>query len=171
MLTDPKQGFDLAFKALCEAADFEAAEIHLGHAMTDFYSLYELAKQPPSTKASRDGALEATDEGKAGLAIVWARKFRTHDVVEVSHAADIYSDYYTNLYGVLAWRLRSDFTTSTDGRGWHDYYDRYLEGRPVLDTMQAAASAVIAVTPGSRKRYFVRLDDTLSSHRLSAESR
>jgi hypothetical protein len=146
-VTDPKQGFDLAFKALCEAADFDAAEIHLGHAMEDLYRLYELAKQPPSSKAARDAALDSTGDGKTALAIVWARKFRTHDVAEVSRAAGIYSDYYTNLYGVLAWRRRSDFTPATDGRNWHLYYDSYLEGRPVLDTLQTAASAVIAVTP------------------------
>jgi hypothetical protein len=149
-VTDPKQGFDLAFNALCQAADFKVAEIHFGHALTDFYSLYELAKQPPLTKAARDAALDATDGGKTALAIVWARKFRTHDVVEVSQAADLYSRYYTKLYGVLAWRPRCDFTASTDDRGWHDYYDRHLEGRPVLDTMQAAISAVTAMIPGSQ---------------------
>jgi hypothetical protein len=146
-VTDPQLGFDLAFKALCEAADFQAAEAHLFHAMEDFYSLYELAKQPPSSKAARNAALDATSDGKTALAIVWARKFRTHDVVEVSQAADTYSDHYTNLHGVLAWRPRSDFTTTTDGRGWHLLYDSYLRDRPVLDTLQTAASAVVAVIP------------------------
>lgn len=147
-MTDPKRGFDLAFVAIAEAADFEAAESHLGHAMEGLYRLYELARQPPLTKALRDAALEATDDGKTALAIVWTRKFRTHEVVEVSQAADMYSDYYTNLYGVLAWRPRSDFMADTDGRGWHLFYDTYLEGRPVLDTLQAAISAVVAVVSG-----------------------
>jgi hypothetical protein len=146
-VTDPKQGLDLAFKALCEASDFTVAELHFGHVLSDFYSLFELAKQPPSAKASRDAALEATGKGKTALAIVWARKFRTHDIVEVSQAAAIHSNYYTNLYGVLAWRPRSDFTASTDGRDWHLYYDRFLAGRPVLDTLQTGAAAVIAATP------------------------
>lgn len=60
-MTDPKRGFDLAFVAIAEAADFEAAESHLGHAMEDLYRLYELAKQPPLTKALREAALVATD--------------------------------------------------------------------------------------------------------------
>ncbi len=150
-MTDPKRGFDLAFAALCEAKDFDAAESHLGHAMEDLYRLYELAGGPPLTKAkraSRDAALEATDVGKTALAIVWARKFRTHEVAEVSQAADLYSGYYTNLYGVLAWRPRADFTADTDGRDWHRFYDTYLEGRPVLDTLQIAVSAVVAVASG-----------------------
>jgi hypothetical protein len=145
-VTDPKRGFDLALGAVCQAADFATAEIHLGHAMEDLYRLYELAKQPPSSRASRDAALEAVDEGKTALAIVWARKFRTHEVVEVSRPADIYSGYYTKIYGVLAWRPRSDFTADTGGRGWHMFYDTYLEGHPVLDTLQTAASAVMALT-------------------------
>jgi hypothetical protein len=146
-MTDPKRGFDLAFASLCEAADFDTAEVHLGHAMEDLYRLYELAKKPPSSSRARDAALGTTDQGKTALATVWTRKFRTHDVMEVSRAADVYSNYYTNLYGVLAWRLRSDFTTTTDGRGWHLLYDTYLEGRPVLDTLQTAASAVVTLTP------------------------
>ena len=144
-MTDPKQGFDLAFAALCEATDLAVAEAHLGHAMEDLYRLYELAKRPPSSKASRDTALETTDEGKTALAIVWVRKFRIHDVMEVSQAADVYSSYYTKIYGVLVWRTRSDFKAGPDGRGWHLLYDTYLEGCPVLDTLQAAVSAVVAL--------------------------
>ena len=147
-MTDPKRAFDRSFAAMCDAADFEAAEDHLGHALTDFYRLYERAKHPPSSPAARKTALEATGNGKAALAIAWVRTFHTHDVVEVSEASDIYSDYYTNLYGVLAWRPRSNFTSNPDGEGWHLFYDRYLEGRSVLDTLQTAVSAVVAVTPG-----------------------
>jgi hypothetical protein len=129
-MTDPRRAFDRSFAAMCEAADFEAAEDHLGHALTDFYRLYEQARQPPASPASRRAALEATDEGKTALAIAWARNFHTHDVVEVSQAADIYSGYYTKIYGVLAWRPRFDFTANTDGEDRHLFYDRYLERHP-----------------------------------------
>lgn len=76
-----------------------------------------------------------------------ARTFHTHDVVEVSKAAGIYSSYYTAIYGVLAWRPRSDFTANTDGEGRHLFYDTYLEGCPVLDTLQHAVSALVALSP------------------------
>lgn len=82
------------------------------------------------------------------LAIVWARKFRTHDVVEVSRAADVYSRYYTKIMACSPGGPVSDFKAGPDGRGWHLLYDTYLEGRPVLDTLQTAASAAIALTPG-----------------------
>ncbi len=144
-VSNPKRGFYLAFVAACEAGDFETAEIHLGHAMDELYRLYELAKKSSSKadKKTRDETLVKIDKGETAGAIVWARKYRIHDSMEVSQAADLYSDYYTNLYGVLAWRPRSDFTTEDDdGRGWHLAYDTYLEGRPVLDTLQDAAKAL-----------------------------
>lgn len=147
-MSDPKRAFDLAFAAACEAGDFDTAEIHLGHAMDELYRLYELAKKSPSKadKRARDEALVKIDKGEIAGAVVWARKYRIHDSMEVSQAADLYSNYYTNLYGVLAWRPRSDFTTEDDdGRGWHLSYDTYLEGCPVLDTLQEAAKALEAL--------------------------
>jgi hypothetical protein len=107
------------------------------------------AKQSSSSKASRDAALEKTEKGQTALALVWVRKFRTHDVVEVSKVADVYSRYYTKIYGVLVWRPRSDFNAGEDGRDWHKFYDRHLEGRPVLDTLQAAISAMAAINPST----------------------
>src|SRR5689334_22264304 len=100
IVIDPKRAFDLAFAAACEAKDFDIAEARLGHAMEDVYRLYELAKRPPSTGTARDAALNTTAGGQTALAAVWARKFRTHEVIEVSQPADAYSDYYTNMYGV-----------------------------------------------------------------------
>lgn len=153
-MSDPKRAFALAFTAACKAEDFEAAEIHVGHAMDELYRLYELAKKSPSRadRAARDEALVKIDKGEIAGAVIWARKFRTHDsmqlsqaveAVEVSQAADRYGSYYTNLYGVLVWRPRSDFTTDDDnGRGWHLFYDTHLEDRPVLETLQQAAKAL-----------------------------
>jgi hypothetical protein len=153
-VSDPKRAFALAFTAACKAEDFEAAEIHVGHAMDELYRLYELAKKSPSRadRAARDEALVKIDKGEIAGAVIWARKFRTHDsmqlrqaveAVEVSQAADRYGSYYTNLYGVLVWRPRSDFTTDDDnGRGWHLFYDTHLEDRPVLETLQQAAKAL-----------------------------
>ena len=153
-MSDPKRAFALAFTAACKAEDFEAAEIHVGHAMDELYRLYELAKESSSRRdrAARDEALVKIDKGEIAGAVIWARKFRTHDsmqlsqaveAVEVSQAADRYGSYYTNLYGVLVWRPRSDFTTDDDnGRGWHLFYDTRLEDHPVLETLQHAAKAL-----------------------------
>jgi hypothetical protein len=153
IVSDPKRGFQLALAAACEAEDFDTVEIHVGHAMDEVYRLYELAKTSPSRagKKARDEALVKIDKGKTAGAVVWARKYRVHDSVEVSRSADLYSDCFTKLYGVLAWRPRSDFTAEDDnGRGWHLFYDTYLEGRPVLDTLQHAAKALEALVASIR---------------------
>lgn len=145
IVSDPKRGFELALAAACEAEDFDTVEIHVGHAMDEVYRLYELAKTSPARvdKKTRDEALVKIDKGKTAAAVVWARKYRVHDSMEVSRAADLYSDYFTKLYGVLAWRPRSHFTTEDDnGRGWHLFYDAYLEGHPVLDTLQHAVKTL-----------------------------
>jgi hypothetical protein len=143
----PKRAFDRAFADMCAASDFEAAEDHLSHALCDFYSLYEQAKLPPCQKLRR-AALEASPAGRAALAIAWVRKFHTHRLIEVSNAGDLYSGYYTNLYGVLVWRDRADITTIEDDEGHrHEFYDAELAGKPTLDTLQKAVSAVVAVIP------------------------
>jgi hypothetical protein len=80
-VSDPKRAFDVAFTAGCEAGDFETAEIHLGHAMDELYRLYELAKRSRSRadKDARDHDLVKTGDGKIAGAVIWARKYRTHD--------------------------------------------------------------------------------------------
>lgn len=156
-MSNPKRGFDLAVAAACEAGELETAEIYLGHAMDELYRLYELAKKSFSKadKKARDQALVKIDKGQIAGAVVWARKYRIHDSVEVSEAVNLYSDYYTKLYGVLARRPRSAFTAEDDnGRGWHLSYDAYLEGRPVLDTLQHAAEALEARDRGAMLRAY-----------------
>jgi hypothetical protein len=92
---------------------------------------------------------QASPAGRAALAIAWVRNFNTHHLVEVSKVGNLYSGYYTKLYGVLVWRNRSDITAVQDNEGRrHEFYDTELAGNPVLDTLQNAVSAVIAVIPG-----------------------
>jgi hypothetical protein len=143
---DPKRAFDRAFADMRAAADFEAAEDHFGHALADVYSLYELARKPPSDKAARRTALEASEEGRIALAVAWGRTFNSHELIEVSRDADLFSNYFTELFGVLAWRPRSDFTTYHDGEDRHEFYDSLLAGKPVLDTLQKAVAALVAIT-------------------------
>jgi hypothetical protein len=147
MAIDSKRAFDRAFLDMCDAPDFAAAEDHLGHALTDIYSLYEQVRLPPSSQKLRRAALEATPEGRTALAIAWVRKFPTHHLIEVSEAADIYSGYYTRIYGVLVWRPRIEVTTTQDNEGRrHEFYDDCLAGQPVLDTLQKAVTALMAVS-------------------------
>jgi hypothetical protein len=72
------------------------------------------------------------------LAAMWARRFDTHDLVMVASLADLYSDVYSDMYGVLAWQPLAQ--TDPDGR--HLDYAAVLEGRPALDTIRRAFDAM-----------------------------
>jgi hypothetical protein len=146
--------FDLAFTGMCGADTFEIAEAHFGHALCDLYRLFELVKptansgksEKKAAIAAREAKLKVTSEGQTALAAAWARTFRVHDVIEVTEPADLYSDYYTNLYGVLAWRPRTFAPEATYPENRGGFYDCRLAGRPVLDTMQSAFQALLAIT-------------------------
>ena len=68
-MSDLKRASALAFTAACKAEDFQAAEIHVGHAMDELYRLYELAKKSPSRadKAARGSSNNGTASGDSGL--------------------------------------------------------------------------------------------------------
>jgi hypothetical protein len=138
----------MAFAGIVGASDFDVAGDHLGHALHDFYRLWESHKQPPSTKAKRLAAAQTTPDGRTASAIAWARNFPTHDLIEVVNASDLYTDYYTNLYGTLAWKQRITFTANTDKDGdRHLDYDQFLAGKPVLDTLQSGFGALMVLQP------------------------
>ena len=68
-MSDLKRALALAFTVACKAEDFQAAEIHVGHAMDELYRLYELAKKSPSRadRAARGSSNNGTASGDSGL--------------------------------------------------------------------------------------------------------
>lgn len=118
--------------------------------------LYELAGQPPNGEASRAAALHGSVDGKLALAVVWSRKFRTHDLIEVTEPGDKYTDKYTETYGTLEWRndshIASVMTSPLRKRPPRaadhtklGYYAAHLAGRTVLDTFQRGLGALLAI--------------------------
>ena len=53
-MTDPKQGFDLAFASIRKAAGFEVAEAHLGNAIEDLSASMCRHRQPDAARRARD---------------------------------------------------------------------------------------------------------------------
>jgi hypothetical protein len=143
-VANPKRAFDRAFTEIAAAPDFDAGIDHIGHALGDIYSLFELAKNPPSDKTLRRQGLEASDAGKTALAIAWDRTFNTHEAVTQSRDdGDIYADYYIERYATPVWLPRTAFTQNEDGEGRHLYYDHFLADKCVLDTMRAAVRELV----------------------------
>jgi hypothetical protein len=151
-----KFAFHIAFQGMCAASDFDIFESHFGHALGDFYRLYELAGQPPRSETSRNTALGASPDGELALAVAWSRKFRTHDLLEVTESGDVFTDYVTELFGTLVWRdssfissalaspARKKAPTKSDQERL-GYYTARLAGQPVLDTLQRGVGALLAI--------------------------
>jgi len=73
------------------------------------------------------------------------RTFDTHDAVVVGKMGDIYTDYYTEMYGTLVWRPLRDLPERSKAYGHDDEYATQLAGRPVLDTVRRAFDALAAM--------------------------
>jgi hypothetical protein len=98
------------------------------------------AGTPADTKLSSQdfgAVLSGSDDLRAARAAMWARTFDTHALV-VASLADLFSDFFTEMFGVLAWQPLAQ--TDPDGR--HLDYAAVLEGRPVLDTIRRAFDAM-----------------------------
>jgi hypothetical protein len=140
-----RRAFDAAFLRMCAAPTVADLEDDLSSLLQQLYRLGELCRwrlgTPAGTKLNpKDfgAVLSGSDDLRAARAAMWARRFDTHDLVVVASLADLYSDFYTDMYGVLAWQPLAQ--TDPDGR--HLDYAAVLEGRPVLDTIRRAFDAM-----------------------------
>jgi hypothetical protein len=141
---DAERAFGTSFKLLCGATSFDEAADFLSNVLHQLYRLAELAKQASGGSKPFYERLGREAGGEVAAAALWARNFDTHAVVRVAESADMYSDYYTAMYGVLAWRSRSDLPPADPNKtyGRDALYDACLAGRPVLDTCPVALMAV-----------------------------
>jgi hypothetical protein len=78
---------------------------------------------------------------------MWARTFDTHDTVVVASVGDVFSDFWTELWGVLVWKPLASLPEQVDnhGHGRHLDYRDVLQGRAVLDTTRRAFDAMAAL--------------------------
>src|SRR5919108_4850200 len=140
-----RRAFDAAFLRMCAAPTVADLEDELSNLLHQLYRLGELGRwrlgTPAGTKLNpKDFAtvLAGSDDLRAARAAMWARTLDTHDLVVVASLADLFSDFYTEMFGVLAWQPLAQ--TDPDGR--HLDYAVVLEGRPVLDTIRRAFDAM-----------------------------
>lgn len=115
------------------------------------YRISEIAKTALGSPTTLYNHLAQVPGGDEAAAMLWARTFDTHVVVEVGDLADVFGDYFTNLFGELVWKQRSAFPKLDEKkyppRGRDDLYDRCLAGRSVLRTSQKALAALLQVVP------------------------
>jgi hypothetical protein len=151
-----RRAFDAAFRRMCAATTQADLEDELSNLLHQLYRLGELCRwrlgTPPGVSAfvpatmagvklspkAFGAVLAGSDDLRAARAAMWARTLDTHHLVPVAAPADLFSDYFTAMFDVLAWQP----LTQTDPDGRHVDYADVLEGQPVLDTTRRAFDAM-----------------------------
>ena len=141
-----RRAFDAAFQRMCEAENPEIAEDELSNMLSQHYRLSELVKHEfgPAPFYDFYDALRATPERCAARAAMWVRNFDTHEAVVVADMGDVWTDYWTEMFGTLVWRPLADLPEQSSPWGRGDY-DAQLAGRPVLDTARRAFDTLAAM--------------------------
>jgi len=148
------RAFDRAFRRICEATTPADAEDEFSNTLGHLYRLNELGKN----RLGKDmfhrkllgtddlrRKLLGTDDLRAARGAIWARTFDVHAVVAVASMGDVYSDYYTAMYGVLVWKPLVSLPVQTDKFNRHLDYASFLENRSVLGSSRRAFDAMAAL--------------------------
>lgn len=149
-LTAVRRAFDAAYQRMCECVKPEELRDELSNMLQHHYRLSELRKSRWKAAnvnfTNRDFAVRVSQVPGA-LGASWMRSYDTHDIAELSKQADVYSNEYTAMYGVLVWKLVGSMPfiiVPSDPAPYTDYKAN-LENRPVLDSMRAAFDGLAAL--------------------------
>jgi hypothetical protein len=152
-----RPAFDAALMRMCAAPTQGELHDELSNVLHHLYRLAELCKHrrnlTSKTFYGKNGPLTASNDLRAARAIAWVRKFDTHDTAVVAAPGDVYSNFYTMMYGVLVWKPLAQLPEQIDSAG----HDRHLDYEnqlkdpvtgarlPVLDTIRRAFDAMAAL--------------------------
>jgi len=121
--------------------DLDLLRDELSNMLHHMYRLSELCRR--RWQVTRSGLnAKVVDVVPGALGAIWIRIYDTHQIAEVANIGDVVTDFYTELYGVLAWKPVDAMTfVNKPSEAWgiaryNDYRD--LEKKPVLDTMRRA---------------------------------
>jgi hypothetical protein len=141
-LTAVRRPFEAAFLRMRQAGDLDLLRDELSNMLHHMYRLSELCCRRWQVNPSGFNA-KVVDVVPGALGAIWIRCYDTHDIAEVSTTGDLYTDFYTELYGVAAWKpvAAMHFVNKpTKGSALPRYqdYHGHLENKAVLDTMRRA---------------------------------
>lgn len=141
--------FDAAFQRMCEAQSDDMLMAELSNMLHHVYRLRELCRH---RLAGFDVTERSSDALRAARAASWVRNFDTHQLFAVGSQQDVYSDYYTAMYGVLVWKPLADLPAQADSHDRHEDYSERLAGNVVLDSLRHAFDAMSAeLDPGTAR--------------------
>ena len=141
-LTVVRRPFNAAFSRMCQVGDVDLLRDELSNMLHHMYRLGELGARTWGLKDDRTGFNARVKAVPGALGAMWIRTYDTHELFSVSTTGDVYSDFYTEVYGVAVWEPISAMPfANKPSKAWGiERYDDYqnLENKPVLDTMRHA---------------------------------
>lgn len=149
-LTAVRRPFDAAFQRMCEVTDRDELRDELSNLLHHLYRLGELRNRRWGTNGQKlsEGDFNARVTQVPGvLGALWIRCYDTHEIATVSKFKDVYSDFYTKMYGVLVWRCIADmpFVKLPKAADRYMDYQSNLENKPVLDALRSAFDGLAAL--------------------------
>jgi hypothetical protein len=141
-LTAVRRPFNAAFTRMCQAGEVDLLRDELSNMLHHMYRLGELCARRWQLTGDHAGFNAKVKVVPGALGAMWIRAFDTHEIASVSTMADLYSDFYSDLFGVLAWKSISVMpfvNKPTKAWGIERYNDyQNLENKPVRNTMRQA---------------------------------
>lgn len=129
------RAFNAAFMRFAKAETFDEQEDETSNLL---HQLYRLAQARHGEQWK--GLTTARSDLKLVPPLVWLRHTDVHSFVTIVEPADKHIDTYTNLYGVLTWRVPRPH----DDTRWDTYNaPDLLDGEPVIDTLKKAKNALL----------------------------
>jgi hypothetical protein len=142
-LTSVCRAFDAAFQRMREAANTDTLQDELSNMLHHMYRLGELRMRrwrAGNSAFTENDFTHPVSQIAGALGALWIRCYDTHEIAVISQLTDRYSDYYTNIYGILIWQpvQAMPFIKIPNAANRYTDYCTNLADKPVLDTLRKA---------------------------------
>jgi hypothetical protein len=148
-LTAVRRPFEAALLRMCQAGDVDLLRDELSNMLHHMYRLSELCRRRWGVNRWSGLNNRVVNVVPGALGAIWIRRYDTHHLFEVANIGEVCSDFYTELYGVLAWKPLASmgFVKEPDEDWALTRYQDYqgLENMAVLDTMRRAFDGLAAL--------------------------
>jgi hypothetical protein len=150
-LTDVRRAFDSAFQRMCSATSRDEQRDELSNLLHHLYRLGELRSRRwgiNGQKLSEGDFNSRTAQVPGTLGALWIRSYDTHEIAAVAKFKDAYSNFYTELHGILVWKCIADmpFVNLPKAPDRYVDYQSNLENNPVLDTLRSSFDGLATLT-------------------------
>jgi hypothetical protein len=131
---------------MCQASDPDLARDELSNMLHHMYRLGELCARTWQLKSNSPSFTAKVKVVPGALGAIWIRTYDTHEIATVSRFGDVYSDFYTELYGVLSWKPVAAMPFVKKPNDLVRYKDyQQLGNKAVLDSLRRAFDGLAAI--------------------------